>query len=877
MRHILLFLLLSITPLTSLAGVVKGTIRDTAGEPIPFVVVNVKNSSYGVNSSLGGYYFMELKAGTYTLVFSQTGLATQEHKVTITDDKPLVLNVTMKMSAKELAAVEIAAKGDRDRGKEIMRKVIDARGTYWDKVENYKCNTYQKSSLEKFPTDKALAKAKGDSLKALEKALEKQKKDSVTVMVKKTSDSVEVKQVKNDDFDKVMKNKKLNLIESYTETYFHSPNKFKENILAYHDYAENNRQFSGGGASATIEYGEHEIAPVQYEAENPYLLVSDAQNGDFNFYKNQIDAPALCSRPLLSPAAGTAFLNYRFDLLDSIMENGHLIYKIGVNPLFKSDALFSGLIFVQEGTWAIVSVNLCVNDEVLLYCKEFCVIQDYSEVAPGIFLPVRREFMYTIRDGDFNIVGNTRVDHSDYVVNGTLPPKLFTDEVKRYAVDAFDKDSLYWTEHRTIALDEKEINYINEADSLAAYYQSPKYLHSIDSAFNHINVWSFLLNGVGHRNRVNGTEWGFDPLIAQIVPFGVGGYRHRLGGYFNKDFTNGMLLETDGQVDYGFLNKDVRGKVGVGLTYIPLRFVRTFVRFGDYYDMINNFASLSSVFSRSNYVRCRQFSIAQRMEIVNGLFGELTYEFSDQFPITGMKLEAWSQAAFGTLNTPIDFERYIKSEFRLELKYRFRQKYIIKKNKKIILGTKYPEVRFLYRKGVMGMFDSEVNFDYIEFSSLDEFKFARFGTSNWNVLMGAFVNKRDLRVLEYKYFRGSDSFIFSDPLRSFQLLGPTLNTANAYFRLNYIHHFEGCFSSKIPLINKLKITSSVGGGVLMIPSQDFYHQEMFVGLERIVRIKKQLFRFGVFAVTADNTLVKPTVTWKVGVSFYNSFTRKWSY
>ncbi|MEO5645756.1 MAG: DUF5686 and carboxypeptidase regulatory-like domain-containing protein [Bacteroidia bacterium] len=873
MRHFILFILLCLSPFFALAGVIKGTIRDTTGEPIPFVVVSVKNSSYGVNSNISGYYFMELKPGKYTLVFSQLGLMTEEHIVTITDEKPVVLNVTMKTSAKELGAVEIAAKGDRDRGKEIMHKVIDARSGYWDKVENYKCSTYQKSSLEKFPTEKALEKAKGDSLKILEKS----KKDSVTVTVKRTADSVEVKKVKNDDFSRAISNKKLNLIEAITETYFRAPNVFKENILAYHDYAENNKQYSGGGASASVEYGEHEIAPVQYEDENPYLLVKDAQSGDFNFYKNQVDVPALCARPLLSPAAGTAFLNYRFDLLDSIEENGHLIYKIGVNPLFKSDALFSGLIFVQEGSWAIVSVNLCVNEDVLLYCKEFCVIEDYSEVAPGIFLPVRREFMYTIRDGKFNIVGNTRVEHSDYVVNGTLPPKLFNDEVKHYADDAFDKDSLYWTENRTISLDEKEINYISEADSLAEYYQSPKYLNSIDSAFNHINIWSFLLNGVGHRNRLNGTEFGFDPLIAQVVPFGVGGYRHKLGGYFDKDFSNGMKLETDGQVDYGIVNKDVRGKVGVGLTYFPLRFVRTFVRFGDYYDMINNYASLSSVFSRSNYVRTQQFSVAQRMEIVNGLFGEVTYEFSNQFPITGLRLEAWSQQVFGSLNTPVDFERYVKSEIRLELKYRFRQKYVIKKHKKIIIGSKYPEIRFLYRKGIPGLFGSEVNYDYIEFSSLDEFKFSRFGTSNWNVLMGAFVNKKDLRVLEYKYFRGSDSFIFSDPIRSFQLLGPTLNTADAYFRVNYIHHFEGCFSSKIPLINKLKITSSVGGGLLMIPSQNFYHQEFFVGFERVLRIKKQLFRLGVFAVTADNNLVKPSVTWKVGLSFYNSFTRKWSY
>ncbi|HEU4719094.1 MAG TPA: DUF5686 and carboxypeptidase regulatory-like domain-containing protein [Bacteroidia bacterium] len=842
------------------AGVVKGTVRDTTGQPVPFVAVVVKNSTYGVNTNLNGGYFLELKPGTYTLVFSQLGYEPQEHVVVISDEKTIVLDVTMHVSSKMLDIFEVTAKGDRDKGKEIMRHVIDARADYWNKVQNYKCSTYEKSSLEKDLIDKP-----DDSVKVVKPA--PAAKD--TTSKKKGGKG-------KDDLDNAIAHKQLNLIEAVSTTYFRAPNSFKEDILAYHDYAEK-KHYDGTGYSKNVDYGEHEIAPVQYYSENPYLLISDAQSADFNFYRNEIDAPALCSRPLLSPAAGTAFLSYRFDYFTSFVENGKTIHKIGVTPVFGSDALFSGFIFIEDSTWAIVSVNLSINPTVLLFSKDFNVIEDYKEVAPGIYLPVRCEFSYTIREGKYNIIGNTRIDRSDYVVNTTLPDKIFGDEVKHYADDAFDKDSAYWSDHRTIQLDEKEISYIHNVDSLVAYYESPEYLSSQDSAFNHLTVWSFLLNGVGHRNRAKGNEFYFDPLIAQVVPFGVGGYRHRLGGYYNHTFPNAMLMETEEQIDYGFLNHDVRGKVGVGLTYVPLHFVRTFIRVGDYYDMINNYASLESVFARSNYVRCRQFSVAQRMEIVNGLFGELTFEYSDQFPITGMKLEQWSQQVFGSLNTPADFDRYVKSEIRLELKYRFRQKYIIKDHRKIILGSKFPEIRFLYRKGLPGVFGSEVDFDYIEFSSIDELKIGRFGTSDWALLAGAFVNKKDLRLLEYKYFRGSDSFLFSDPLRSFQLLGPTLNTADAYFRLNYIHHFEGAFGSKIPLYGKLRITTAFGGGLLFIPSADFYHEEFFVGLERIFRIRKQLFRFGVFAVTADSNVTKAAITYKVGVSFYNTFTRKWSY
>ncbi len=399
----LLPLLLFLLPLSSFAGIVKGTIRDTTGQPIPYVVVGVKNSSYGVNSNLAGAYFIELKPGNYTLVFSQIGLLPQEHSITITDDKQLVLNVVMKSSAKELSTFEVKAHGDRDRGKEIMHHVIDSRNDYWNRVENYKCNTYQKSSLEKFLIEKPR-----DSIPGLVVA---------PAPPKDTTKTKKKKGGKDDNLEEAIKDKKLNLIESVTETYFRSPNAFKENILAYHDYVET-KHYDGKGVSKSVEYGEHEIAPVDYESENPYLLISDAQSMDFNFYKNEINVPALCSRPLLSPAAATAFLSYKFDLLDSIEENGKITYKIGVNPIFRSDALFSGLLFVQKDSWAIVSVNLCVNADVLMFCKEFCVIVDYSEVAPTVFLPVRREFMYTIHDGKYNIIGNTRVDHSEYHVNG---------------------------------------------------------------------------------------------------------------------------------------------------------------------------------------------------------------------------------------------------------------------------------------------------------------------------------------------------------------------------------------------------------------------------------------------------------------------------
>lgn len=878
-RSLVLVVLLCLSSGFANAGVVKGTVRDTMGEPIPYVVVMVKNTSYGVNTNLDGTYFLELSAGKHTLVFSQTGLQSIDTTINITPGKSLVLDLVMKSSVVMMGGVEIVAKGDRDKGKEIMKKVIAQRDNYWDRVDNYKCRTYQKSSLEK----QRIKKAFEDTLYVKPEEPEKDNLDSALAKLdttkrrdRKKAEKIKAQQKEQGNIQKAFANFPINLIESVSEVYFDRPNRFKENVIGYHDYAPRKR-YEGGEFTGSVEYGEHEIVPMQWEDENPYMLMSDASSMDFNFYKNYIDVPALSSRPILSPAASVAMANYRFEFMNSFVENGKTYHKITVIPLFKDDALFSGFLFIEDSTWAIKSVNLAINPGVLLFCKEFYVIQDYSEVQPNIWLPVRREFFYTIKDGKFNFIGNTRVDHQDYEVNIQFPKKFFNDEVKHYSDSAFDRDSLYWVNNRTIELKDKEIEYIHKVDSLMAWYASETYLNRADSAYNRITAWSFLLNGVAHRNRFTGNDWYIEPLISQIVPFGVGGYRHRLGGNYNHDFKNGFKLETEGQIDYGFRNRDLRGKGGIGFTYYPKKFVRTFVRFGDFYGMVNNYAALEAVFARSNWVRNKEISIAQRMEIVNGLFAELTFEYSDQFSIADMQQNPLEDSLFGENNQPLEFPRYKKAEFRLELKYRFKQKYVIKKNRKIILGSKYPEIRFFYRKGVPDIFGSEVNFDYMELGSNDEMKIGRFGTSMWNVQFGWFINTRNLRLLEHKYFRGSDSFLFGDPTRSFQLVGLRLSTANTFFRANYVHHFEGAFASKIPLFAKLKIEGAAGGGILMIPDADFYHTEIFFGPERVIRIKQQLFRVGVYFCTSASNLEGAKFYPKIGVSFFNTFTKKWSY
>src|SRR3989304_1633217 len=219
MRKLSLVILFFLS-LTARAAYVKGTITDEQGEAIPYASVFVKNSIYGVSADLKGNFFLELKPGKYTLTFSSISYVTQEKEITLDDSKPAYLKIILKEAVTTLGEVQVTT-GNKDEAKEIMKKVSAKRNDYWENVDNYKCITYQKSSLEKV----LVKQPKVDSAKM--------KADSIKMAQLSAVDDSLIKDAKKKkDINAVFKSGKLNLIESLSETYFKKANFYKEIIQA---------------------------------------------------------------------------------------------------------------------------------------------------------------------------------------------------------------------------------------------------------------------------------------------------------------------------------------------------------------------------------------------------------------------------------------------------------------------------------------------------------------------------------------------------------------------------------------------------------------------------------------------------------------------
>jgi hypothetical protein len=828
------FLLFSTTSLFSQYAI-KGVVFDEAGNGIPGVRIALENTTYGVPTNIQGNYFLEVPGkGTYILTYSMLGFEKKSDTIVVTE-KLTYHETTLLEKSTELGVVEIYA-DKKDIAKEVIGHVIDNKKNLGEQFDNYQCNTYIKTSLEKEKRLPFLGQAD---------TLGKQR---------------------------------MNLIESYSVTSFRQNATYHEQVIAHHDYAET----ANSTVTVSVDFSSVDnIVPTQVVEHNPYIFFEKVQDGDVDPYQNLIDLPRISSKQLVSPVAINAFVNYKYNLSGVFYEDGQKIYEIKVEPRFKEGPLFSGTLFIIDSLWVIKSMDLSINPAAMDYFKEFRIIHDFENVD-GNWVAVRREFIYSLNDGSDLVMANTRVQHSDYVFEQGFNDKEYKNAVMAFNDDAFDKDSMFWAHKRPIQLKPEELQYIHEQDSIDRELNSFEHIDSVNAEYNKLTVWDFLLNGVGFRNREKGQEIYISPLISQPQFFGFGPYRHKLSGYYSKEFENGQKIAFDPTIDYGFKYKDLKGSLSVEYTYLPKHFGSLRVSGGDVYDLVNNYESIVNTGASSNFVRKKFFGVSQRYEIVNGLYGRVSFDYSTRIAVPELKRAPWLDSLMNNIGSDIEakpFETYTVSIFELELLYRFKQSYLYKKGKKIIIGTAYPELKLNYKIGVPGLLGSDVNFSFLELGASDEITFGTFGNMKWNVVAGSFLgsNINDIRFIEHKFFRGSDKFFFSNPLRSLQLLDSTLHTARPYFQAFVIHHFNGAITDKIPLINKTKIELVAGGGMLLIDEINYRHLEFYAGLERKFKIKKQIFKVSVFYVVRENNAPSVQLNFKLGLDFYNSFTNSWSY
>jgi hypothetical protein len=831
-------------PILCFSNHINGVISDKYGEPLPFASIYIKNTTYGVSSNAFGEYFIELKPGNYTIVYSYIGFKSDE-KLIILQDIPQKINTILYENDQNLIEYEVVS-NTKNKALEIIDKVKKVKNDYVRK--SYSSKEYSKNTIEK-------------------RQFKLQRKDTIEVWQLDTSKTIN------------LKNDVLKFVESYGDFYSIEPNKKNWSFKAYQDFADTKQEQDFVIIQSFEDFGNYNITP-EYEVDDKYEFLITLSEIEFDLFKNNIPIQ-IANKPIVSPLSPGSRTYYKYDYLGFFpQKDSTKIHKIQITPRFKNELLLEGVLFIEDSTFLIKSVELELSGPIQseFNIENFHIIQNYQQFESQNVID-RKIIDYTIKEEIFKIIGNAVVINSNFNLSEKKPDYFKKNQVKFFSDSANLISNEQWDGFRAIDLKKNEVDYIQYTDSLRDYYQSEQYALEQDSNYNKISLAKLLWQGIGHKNRYKGYSFYIWPVVSQFNFFGIGGYRHNLGFNYNKNISDKFKISTENKIDYGIVNKDFKGSTKISIISNNEKYKQLTIGIGDDYKPINRFPSISTAFSRSNYVRKQHIQTAYRTELLNGLYGEMKLEYCLQTPIDNLDLESDIFNSTDSILelTPLGFEPYRKFESRIQLTWLPFQKFYYKKNKKVVLGTKFPTVNFIYRKGVPKIFQSEVNFDYLELGVNDEFTIPHLGKSKWNIQMGAFVNKKNLRVIEWKYFRGSDRGFFSNPLSSFQLLGTTLFSESSYLRGNYVHSFDGNIFNKLPLIGKLGLQLSGGISTLIIPDQDFAHLESFIGISRQFRVFGGLVKFGVFLSSSINSTNKSKFELKVGANGYNSFNNQWDY
>ncbi len=867
---------------------IRGDVKDAKGNPIPgaYVWLEANNNQLARDITNGNGEF-ELKAneGKYSLKCKALGFKDHAEVIQLGRTE-IIINIQLEDDNLMLNGLNISSNRS-DFAKYLMEKAEEKHTQNKKNNPTIALDGYQRVSVQGpaiIPKgeDAVSDSAQKEAQEEIEKGIDTTKWELFWrkrfPRLYKRSDSIEYAKLHSPAYrfikDSIPQFRQQWLSEFASNYQFASNGKFHENVHGYKKYTPYRPWIDAAGFSVGFNYGEKAIWSDRDRWEDPYSYESRDALSEFDLLDHHLNVPKVSQKLIPSPFSALGKATYKYNIVDVQERKGGNVYCIQIQPIIKKEALINAQIWIQDSTFNIEKTKYQFTPRALTYYQSFEFEEDFMQWQ-NLSLPESRSIHYVIIENQDTIIGKTKLNFDK--------PQLLESqekiglEVQTFADDAEKKDDDFWHGERRFALDSIETTYQSFCDSVQEKYMSPRYKQIRDSLYNEVSFWDVTLNGMGFKNSFKGYSYFINPLISQMNFWGIGGYRHVFGGSVSKEINPKNRISLNGRISYGFANKDLGADVRCNWDYKPEKYMRTSVQVTNLYEQINGYASLATMFSRSNFVKREGITIAQRMELATGFFGELSLSYMRQLPINTLKQDNWSGQVFGENNKPVDFDAYLKSEISLLLQYRIGQKYYRRQGKKFYLPNRNPEIFFTYRKGVPNIGRSEVNFDYVEISVRQKFRLPILGEGEWAAYAGTYLNKKSLRLMEYRYFRGSDFFLFSDPTNSLQLLGPTFSTPNAFMKANYFHHFNGLITNKLPVIHRLKITEAAGAATLIIADQNFIHQELYLGLERVCRIKKQLFRFGMYACTSDNNFGSARLTYKLGISFFNTYAKTWTY
>jgi hypothetical protein len=568
---------------------------------------------------------------------------------------------------------------------------------------------------------------------------------------------------------------------------------------------------------------------------------------DFDPYNNMSYFDSIIPQGIVSPISSSAMLYYNYKLLGTKKEQGHRQYKIQVIPKNAHGPTFQGLIYIADSSFAVSSLDLCLtkaNDisflDTIKISKEYVFLADHRTWIP--FGLQARLAMSLGLPGllDLRLAGESQQLKSDWVIDPELPKGFWNNEVLRVADSAGTYSEDYWASHRKFGLREEEQRTYAISDSIMELKRDPAWQDSVTRASRKFELVKFILSGYHTKNYRHNRKFdlaapwkliGFNPIE------GLNAQIHARESWTRDDEERCAI---DGVLRYGFANQWLSYRLGFNANLNPKKNGVLTIQGGDMPQEFSQFQQtfhlqeeFYNLFLKRNFYKAYQKQFAHAgyaTEVINGL--KLHAEANWEWRFGWLNHSNYSFTKKAIEYSPnILVPSHQAARISIGLSFKPANKYWTMQGRKIDKGSKWPLLTASYQKGLDGVLGSDVNFDKVQGSILQNMKLGTAGTTDIFVEAGAFLTHQQSFFPDQFHFLSNQTVFHNPNLQAFQLMNYySYSGTSSYVQAHASHAFNGLIMSRLPLLKKLRMKEFAEAHYLRNAAGDWL--EAGIGLQK---------------------------------------------
>jgi hypothetical protein len=825
----------------AIAGGIKGKVIADDGSPLAYATIYVKQIGSGTTTNDEAYYELQLAPGNYELVFQFLGYQTQVHQVTV-DQEFVILDIVLKSQATMLRSVEIKA-GKEDAAYSIMRKTISKSKFHLNQLDSFSMRVYIKGAG---------------------------KMNKIPFFARK--------QMLEDGVD----TSRVFVSESISDIYYRRPDNFTEKVIAIYTKGDDNS--TSPNSYITNSFYQPEIAGI----------VSPLSPAAFSYYKFEYhgtvrDREYEVSKIKVIPRARgeNVFEGFIYIVEDwwSLHSTELKTTKLGIDifinqiyaPIedkawmpvshkFKIDGSFFGFGFIYDYVASVSDYKIFLNPDLDVKIE---VIDEKTEKEIAKEVKVKQteskslDIQERLSSGEEVTRKDLRKMINEYekqALKESKEPEVIS--TRKFSIDSLArrKDSTYWDLIRPIPLSSLEERGYAQMDSIAEVEKNKQEGDSIKTKSKKgFQIYDIL---IGDNYKLGKRTWLYieSPLSSFMYNTIEGynfDYKIRLSTAFIDKQKKTHTIQISPVARYAFSRKIVSGYANLNYRYNRQswnvragRYIKQFNDAEPIHPLVNSV--MSSLFYQ-NYMKLYERDFVDfdynRRVLDNKWNLKVQMSHATRRELFNTSLNPWwsggTREGF-TPNAPINtslsdtsFPTHQALIGQVSLSGRPWQKYRMRNGNKVSVSGSSPLLSFNYRKGIKGLLESDVDYDFVEAGFKHTFKFG-IRYVDFAFKAGAFLNNNNLYFMDYAHHLGNlTPFVTTDPVGSYRMLDYYLYSTDRQFLSTSVHYqFRRFLVTQAPKLRFMGMKENLFVNYLAAPEAKHY-TELGYSLDGILRF----FRF----------------------------------